>query len=85
MSSTIYLITVALVPVTILLVFAIRAVSSVLQARAKLANDGAYRQLAERATAAQAETASALAAIQAAMADVRSRLTAVEKVLKEVE
>ncbi len=84
MSSTIYLTTLGLVAVTILLVLAIRAISSMLQARAKIAGDGAYRRLAEQATAAQAETASTLSAIQAAMADVRSRLTAVEKILKEV-
>ncbi len=85
MSTTNYLITVGLIPMTILLVFAVRAVSSVLQARARLANEGAYRRLAEQATAAQAETASALSAIQAAMADIRSRLTAVEQILKAVE
>jgi hypothetical protein len=85
MTTTLYLITVGLVPLTIFLVFAVRAYSSVQQARMRLANDGAYRQLAEQATAAQADTAQALSAIQAAMADVRARLTAVEKILKEVE
>ncbi len=84
MSSTLYLITLGLVPVTVIVVFVVRAASAVLQARARLAHDGAYRQLSEQATAAQADTASALTAIQSAMADVRDRLTAVEKVLKEV-
>jgi hypothetical protein len=62
-----------------------RYVSAVLQARARLANDDAYRQTAEKAAAAEAETASALTSIQASLAEVRARLTSVEKILKEVE
>lgn len=85
MSERVYLLTLCLPLATVLLVFAMRYVSAVQQAKARLANDEAYRQLAERAAAAQAEAATAFAAIQAALADVRSRLTAVEKILKDVE
>lgn len=84
MSAPIYLTTLCLFFGAIILVFVIRYVSLVLQARARLANDDAYRKLAEGARSAQAETATALAAIQASMADVQARLAAVEKILKDV-
>ena len=85
MSAPIYFATLSLFLGAIVLVFAMRYLSAWQQAKARLANEGAYRQIAETAAAAQTETASALAAIQAAMADVRTRLTAVEKILKDVE
>ena len=85
MSATIYLLTLCLPLGTVLLVFAMRYVSAVQQAKARLANDEAYRKIAETAATAQSETAAALASIGAALADVRTRLTAVEKILKEVE
>ncbi|MES2319084.1 MAG: hypothetical protein V4631_16530 [Pseudomonadota bacterium] len=85
MSETIYLLTLSLPLATILLVFGMRAFAAVQQAKARLANDEAYRQLAEKAAAAQAAAATALASIDANLADVKARLAAVEKVLKEVE
>jgi len=85
MTELLYLLTICLPLATVLLVFGMRYFSAIQQARARLANDDAYRQLAEKAATAQAETATALSAIQAALADVRTRLTAVEKILKEVE
>ena len=85
MSETIYLLTLSLPLATILLVFGMRAFAAVQQAKARLANDEAYRQLAEKAAFAQTAAASALASIDANLADVKARLAAVEKVLKEVE
>ena len=85
MTEHLYLLTICLPLATVLLVFGMRYFSAIQQARARLANDDAYRQIAEKAATAQAETATALSAIQAALADVRTRLTAVEKILKEVE
>jgi hypothetical protein len=85
MSETIYLLTLSLPLGTLLLVFGMRAFAAVQQAKARLANDEAYRQLAERAASAQAAAASALASIDANLAEVKARLAAVEKVLKEVE
>jgi hypothetical protein len=70
---------------TVLIVFGMRAVSAVQQAKARIAHEGSYREIARTASTAQAETAAALSAIQTALADVRARLTAVEKILKEVE
>ena len=85
MSTPIFIFTASLLPLTILLVFAMRSVASVMRARARLANDDAYRQIAERAATAESETATSLSAIQEALSDVRTRLTSVEKILKEVE
>ncbi|HTD06939.1 hypothetical protein [Undibacterium sp.] len=85
MSENLYLLTICLPLGTILLIFGMRYFSAVQQAKARLANDEAYRQIAAKAAAAQAETATALASIDATLADVKSRLTALEKILKEVE
>ncbi len=85
MSENLYLLTICLPLATILLIFGMRYFSAVQQAKARLANDEGYRQLAAKAAAAQADTATALSSIDATLADVKSRLTVVEKVLKEVE
>lgn len=85
MSEHLFLLTICLILATILLVFGMRYVAAVQQAKARLANDDAYRQTAEKAAAAQSETATALASIQAALVDTRTRLSAIERVLKEVE
>jgi uncharacterized protein YbaA (DUF1428 family) len=61
----------------VVLVFFMKYVSAVLQARVRLGQDEAYRELAAKAAAAQAETAATLGQIQ-------SRLAAVEKLLKDV-
>ena len=84
MSEHVYFITIALPAATILIVFGMRYHAAVQQARARLANDDAYRQTAEKAAAAETATA-ALAAIQASMADAAARLAAIETVLKAVE
>jgi len=83
-SEHVYFLTLCLPLGTVLLVFGMRYVSAVLQAKARLANDDAYRQLAEKAAASQVETASALSQIQEALAEVRPRLAAIEKILKDV-
>jgi len=85
MSEHLFLLTICLVLGTILLVFGMRYFSAAQQAKARLANDDAYRKIAEKAVAVQSENATALSSIQASLADVRTRLTAVEKILKEVE
>ena len=85
MSEKIYLLTICLPLATILLVFGMRYFSAVQQAKARLANDDAYRQVADRAVATQSDTAAALSSIQTVLADVKTRLAAIEKVLKEVE
>jgi hypothetical protein len=70
---------------TILIVFGMRYYAAVQQARARLANDDAYRQLAESASAAQSQIATSLAAMETNLTDVRNRMAAVETILKAVE
>ena len=67
------------------LVFFMKYTSAVLQARVRLAQDEAYRELAAKAAAAQGETATALLNVGTALADIQSRLAVVEKILKDVE
>lgn len=84
MSENMYVFSLGLLFGTIIVVFAMRYFSSVQQARARLANDDAYRQLAAKAAAAQAETATALVSIGTTLADLKSRVAALEHLLKEV-
>lgn len=67
------------------LVFFMKYVSDILQARVRLAQDEAYREIAAKAVSAQAETVTALTAFGTALAQMQSRLVALEKILKEVE
>jgi hypothetical protein len=85
MTAIFYLLTLVLPLATILIVFGMRYYSAVQQARARLANDDAYRQLAESASAAQSQIATSLAAIETNLTDVRTRMAAVETILKAVE
>lgn len=78
MAEHVYLLTLLLPLATVLIIFGMKYYAAVQQAKARLASDDAYRQVAEQAAAAQAETA-------AALADLKIRLTAIEKILKEVE
>jgi hypothetical protein len=85
MTVTLYLLTLVLPLATILIVFGMRYYAAVQQAKARLANDDAYRQLAESASAAQSQIATTLAAIETNLSDVRTRMAAVETILKAVE
>lgn len=67
------------------LVFFMKYVSAVLQARVRLGQDEAYREIATKAATAQAETAAALSSFGTALAQIQSRLGLVEKILKDVE
>jgi hypothetical protein len=85
MTAIFYLLTLVLPLATILIVFGMRYYAAVQQARARLANDDAYRQLAQSASAAQSQIATSLAAMEANLSDVRTRMAAVETILKAVE
>ena len=85
MAEHVYLLTLFLPLATALLIFGMKYYAAVQQAKARLASDEAYRQVAEQAEAAQAETAATLAAMGAMLADVKARLATVEKILREVE
>lgn len=71
MSDHIYLLTICLPLGAIVLVFGMRSLASVRQAKAKLDHDQAYRLLAE--------------STRAALGDMQTRLDAIEKILKDVE
>jgi HAMP domain-containing protein len=85
MSAPVYFLTLGLVVGTILVVFAMRYASANQQARARLAHDQAYREIAATAVADQAVTAAAISSIQAAITEIGTRITAIERVLQEVE
>jgi hypothetical protein len=85
MSEKVYFLTICLPLATVLLVFGMKYLSAVLQARARLASDEAYGRIAEQAAGAQVQAAQSLAAIQSMLADVHHRVSAMEKILKEVE
>lgn len=78
MSENIYLLTLLMPLGTIFLIFLLRSRTAVKKAELEAQGNQAYRQLAERAVAAQEQTA-------AALADLKIRIIAIEKVLKEVE
>ena len=61
------------------------ALDPVLQARVRLAQDEAYRELAAHAVRAQAEAAAALSAFGAGLAEIQSQLAMVGRILKDVE
>ena len=84
MSEQIYLMTLTIPLGTVLVIFAMKYLSAAYKARSEAASAEAYRELAARAAAAQAENAAALAAIRATLGDMQGRLAEVETMLKEV-
>jgi hypothetical protein len=84
-SSTIYLLTICLPLGTALLIFGMKYLAAIQQAKARLAQEHAWREVAAGASQAQADTARALASIQTSLAALETRLGSVERVLKEVE
>ena len=85
MTTAQYLIFVAPLVITILVVFGMKYFSALFQARARLANDALYRALAEKAVTAQSENQAALVAIRSDLTRVASSLASVEKILQQVE
>lgn len=85
MSEHLYLLTIGLPLLTLLLIFGMRYWAMSQQARARFADDHAYRPVAESAVSNQSEIAAALKTMQATLVDLSARLTAVEHILKQVE
>lgn len=85
MSERVYLLTIFLPFGAALIIFGMKYYAAIQQAKARLASDEAYRQLAEQAATAQAETAATLVSMNAMLGDVKARLAVVEKILREVE
>lgn len=84
MSEPIYLVTIFAFLGTVVVLGALKYLSNLAQARAKVAETDAYRILAERAVAANQMQSDAIAALQADLAAVRASLSGIEKILKDV-
>jgi Tfp pilus assembly protein PilO len=85
MSEPLYLLSIGLMFGTVLVIFGMKYFSSARQAQARIAIENSSRELAQKAVTAQSENAASLSAIRAELAEIKTRLTAVEKILKEVE
>ncbi len=85
MTATIYLLTICIPAGVILVIFTMKYRSAGRQAQARILEETAYREVAQKAAAAQAQTATALTAVQADLAEIKTRMAAVEKILKAVE
>ena len=85
MSEPLYLTSIGLMFGTILVIFGMKYFSSVRQAQARIAIENSSRELAQKAVATQSENAASLSAIRSELVEIKSRLSAVEKILKEVE
>jgi uncharacterized membrane protein len=85
MSIAQYLIFMAPIVGTILVVFGMKYISAIFQARARMANDKLFQTLSEKAIAAQAENQASLAAIRADLTRLGTSLATVEKILQQVE
>lgn len=70
--------------VTTVLVFFMRYVSVVLQARVRARAEDSYRVLASQASASHNQMAAALSAFGTAIAEINARLASIEKILKDV-
>lgn len=70
--------------VATVLVFFMRYVSAVLQARVRLGQDEAYRALATQTSSSQTEMAASLAAFGSTIAEISARLGRIEKILNDV-
>jgi signal transduction histidine kinase len=85
MSIAQYLIFMAPMVLTVLVVFGMKYFSALFQARARLANDAQYRQLAEKAVSAQTENQAALSGIRTDLNKFATSLATIEKILQQVE
>lgn len=85
MSPTVYFISMGAMLGTIIIVFAIRFLQASAVASADAAHTDAYRKLASDAVTAQSANAATLSAIQSELAEIKTRMSSVEKILKAVE
>ncbi len=69
---------------TVLLIFAMKYVFKAQGARTERDRENLYRDLATRAAAAEGACASAVDGIQSELKDIRVRLGAIEKLLRDV-
>ncbi|MDH7973776.1 hypothetical protein QH494_16415 [Sphingomonas sp. AR_OL41] len=84
MSEHVYFLSIFVPLAAILAIFGMKYYAAIASARARLAGDEAYRKLAEQCALGQSETATRLAAIESATAQIGQRLASVEAILKDV-
>ena len=85
MSTYLYLISMATLFGTPMVIFGMKYASAAYQARSRATGEDAYRKLAADAVTAQAGNAVTLSAVQSDLSEIKTRLAAVEKILKAVE
>ena len=85
MSPTVYFISMGAMFGTIIIVFGIRFLQALVVSRADTAHSDAYRKLASDAVTAQSGNAATLSAIQSELAEIKTRMTGVETILKTVD
>ena len=85
MSETLYLLSLLLFFGTIVLAFGMKYLAAIRQARARVLVEDAYRELAEKAIEAQSKSAASLTAIEAEIAQIKTRLATIDQVLRAVE
>lgn len=85
MSENVYFAAFFFPAAAIAIVFFMKYLARVFEARAGGARDAAYRTLSSDVLASQREVATLLSAQSAQLDDIRARLVSLEKILKEVE
>ncbi|MES2323975.1 MAG: hypothetical protein V4633_17085 [Pseudomonadota bacterium] len=85
MAEHIYLLTICLPLGAAVLIFGMKYFSAAVAARARVAGDTAYSELAAKAVAAQVANQAALAGMQAELAKLGKDVGSIEKILKQVE
>jgi hypothetical protein len=70
---------------TVVVVVVIRQVFSLAQTRMSSSAEESYRSLAEEAVAAQARAAEELESISATLADLQTRVSSMERMMREVD
>jgi hypothetical protein len=66
------------------IIFFMKYLASILQARVRIAVDAAYRDITAKAVAAQVESAAALSSFGTILSEIQSQLAVIEKILKDV-
>ena len=82
--STVFSIVTGFVLLTIVFVFGMKYFSAARQTKMLADDQAAYRKLAEIAAAAESASAASLSALRSDFAEMKSRLTSIEKILSEV-
>ncbi|MFC4453582.1 hypothetical protein [Deinococcus sonorensis] len=80
-----YLLTLGLFAGTILLIFALKYLSSIFSTRAQVVEREHYLKLAEDATAVNERLARELATVRADLAGIKERTAEIQHVLQQVE